>query len=162
MPARVTHRIVFLALGLIVMGVTLAANPHFVRGPTATLNNSNDAVISWKEAGLGDTISIDYIASADVSGLYQCVNRGGNCPAAANKQEFHGPVFAAGTFVSGKNGQITASLTLQAPDPTLNCPGNQRVELVHVTFSNIALESSASGVASVSPSTLSVSGFICP
>lgn len=155
------YRFALLALFLVV-GVASAANPHFVRGPTAVLNNSGDAVISWKEAGLGDTVSVDYIASADVSGLYQCVNRGGNCPAAANKEEFQGPVSAAGTFLSGKNGQITASLTLSAPDPTLNCPGNQRVELVFVTFSNIALESSASGVASVSPSTLSQSGFVCP
>ena len=159
---KFVSRVMILVLGLVIMGVVLAASPHFVRGPTASLTSDGDAVISWKEAGLGDTTTVHYVASADVSGLYQCVNKGGNCPSAANKQEFHGPVFAEGTFASGKNGSITASLTLQAPDPTLQCPGKQRVELVRVTFANMALESSASGAAAVDPSTLSVSGFECP
>src|SRR6185369_7300063 len=90
----------------------VASSAHFVRGPFASIDTSNAHVtVTWKEAGLGDTATVEYEASADGTARYQCVNRGGNCPAAANKQDVNGPVTASGAFASGKNGTITASLT---------------------------------------------------
>ena len=161
-PPRI--RLAFIALALLgSTTVAIAASPHFVRGPTASIDNDGNLTISWKEAGLGDAVSVDYEASADANATYQCVNRGGHCPAAANKQQVFGPVVAEGTFASGKNGSITASLTVEPPPATLNCPGNQRLELVSVSYTNVALADTTNNVvAAASPSSLSISGEECP
>jgi len=65
-------------------GVTQATSPHFVGKVTATLVGNN-VVVSWKEAGLGDNQNIDYVASADATATFHCVNNGGNCPNATTK-----------------------------------------------------------------------------
>src|SRR5262245_46058009 len=83
-----------------------AQNPHFIRA-TAALEDT-DLQVCWKEAGLGDNQTIVYHAGASASAFYQCVNKGGNCPAAANKEEVQADVSATGSFTSGKNGQISA------------------------------------------------------
>ena len=142
----------------------VASSAHFVRGPFASIDTSNAHVtVSWKEAGLGDTATVEYEASADGTARYQCVNRCGNCPAAANKQDVNGPVTASGAFASGKNGTITASLTFEPPAGTLNCPGGQVLKMVSASFVNIALADLTNNVsAAATPSSLSMAGPECP
>jgi hypothetical protein len=94
---------------------------------------------------------------------YQCVNRGGKCPAAANKQDVLQNVSANGSFASGKNGAINGSLTFEPPEGTLNCPGGQVLKMVSASFTNIALTDLTNGVsASAAPSSLAMSGPECP
>jgi len=151
-----------LATVAIVATAAQADNPHFINA-AATLDRDGNLVVSWKEAGLGANVSITYTASADATATFQCVNKGGNCPQASNKQDVSGPVSSTGTFSSGKNGQITASLTVGPPPTTLTCPGNQHVELAQVSYTNIALSDDTNGInASISPTTLSVTFFVCP
>ena len=152
-----------LVVALLAMAATTRADsPHFTRAASA-LDNDGNLVVAWKEAGLGDNVSISYTMSADATATYQCLNRGGNCPAAANKQDVAGPVGATGTFSSGKNGSITASLTAEPPPTTLVCPGNQVVRLQQVSFSNIALRDDTNGIsAAVSPTSVSATFFVCP
>ena len=148
---------------LAVTGVAGATSPHFVRGPTASLDNDWNAVVSWKEAGLGNNQNITYTASAQASARYQCVNHGGRCPAAANKQDVTGLVSSTGTFNSGKNGSITASLTIEPPATTLACPGNQVVALVSVYYTDIQLSDDTNNLAAPTrPDELSASGPECP
>ena len=72
-------------------------------------------------------------------------------------------VFASGTFASNKNGSITASLTVEPPPATITCPGNQRLELVSVSYTNVALTDTTNDVvAAADPSSLSISGEECP
>ena len=159
-PRRPT---LFAALALTI-GAASAGSPHFVRGPDASINSSNaNVTVSWKEAGLGDTTTVAYEASADGSARYQCVNHGGKCPAASNKQDVLGPVSASGSFASGKNGTITASLTFEPPAGTLVCPGSQVLKLVSASFTDIALADLTNNVvAAATPSSLSQSGPECP
>lgn len=159
-----SHRLALAAALALAIGTVSAANPHFVKGPNASINTSNGEVtVSWKEAGLGSTTTVFYEASADANARYQCVNRGGNCPAAANKQDVTGPVSADGQFQSGRNGQITASLTILPPESTLVCPGNQVLKLVSVSYTDIALADLTNNVvAYATPSSLSMSGPECP
>jgi hypothetical protein len=149
---------------LVVTSAAFAGSAHFVRGPNASLNSQNGNVtVSWKEAGLGDTVSVDYEASADGTARYQCVNRGGKCPAASNKQDVNGPVLASGSFASGKNGTITGALTFEPPAGTLNCPGGQVRKMVSVSFSGIALSDTTNNVsAAAAPSALAMAGPECP
>ena len=159
-----TTRLLLLAMLGTAAAAAYAASAHFVRGPFASLNSSNGNVtVTWKEAGLGDTVLVDYEASADGSARYQCVNRGGNCPAASNKQDVLGPVFAHGALSSGKNGTITGSLTFEPPAGTLACPGGQVLKMVSASFTNIALSDLTNGVhAGAIPAALALSGPECP
>ena len=160
MKNRIPFRAGLLLAGLALTGVALAG-AHFVRGPDCDLNSDGSVDVSWKEAGLGDIASYNYVASADVSGLWQCVNRGGNCPAASNKQEFNATLTADGIFPAGKNGSISGTLTMEVPDSTLDCPGNQVVQLAYVNYVNISLEG-AGGIAIGDPSHLEFSRAVCP
>lgn len=122
-----------------------ADNPHFVRA-TAALSGTN-LTVSFKEAGLGTNQLIDYVASADASATYVCVNRGGANPSASNKTTVNGPVTASGEFSSGKNGQVTASLTLSPPGPgSFSCPPGQSREIAEVTYTNVAITDTTNGV----------------
>lgn len=134
------------ALGFgMLAGPAYATNPHFVWA-TADLDGVN-LEVSWKEAGLGDNLSIDYIASAQASATYVCVNKGGSNPSAANKTEVGGPVSASDTFSSGRNGQITQSLTIGPPGPgDFSCPRGQRLELAEVTYWDVEIRDVTNGI----------------
>jgi hypothetical protein len=163
MNIRIKRLVQAFALSCAAAGA-LAASAHFVRGPTASIDTSSgDVTVTWKEAGLGDTVSVDYVASATAAARYQCVNRGGNCPAASNKQDVLTNVSASGTFQSGKNGAINGSLTFEPPEGTLNCPGGQVLKMVSVSFTSIALSDTTNGItANATPSALAMSGPECP
>jgi hypothetical protein len=123
-----------------------ADSPHFVRA-SASLNKDGTLTVSFKEAGLGTNQLIDYVATADATATYVCVNRGGKNPEAKNKTTVSGPVSATGTFSSGKNGQVTASLTISPPSAgEFSCPNGQDLELAQVTYTNVAITDSTNGV----------------
>jgi hypothetical protein len=122
-----------------------ADSPHFVRA-SGQFSDTN-LVVSFKEAGLGTNQNIDYVLNADATVVYVCVNRGGANPSAQNKTTVSGPVSASGTFSSGKNGQVTASLTLTPPGPgTFSCPRGQSLEIAQVIYSDVVLTDTTNNV----------------
>ena len=122
-----------------------ATSPHFVRA-SAELDGVN-LDVDFKEAGLGTNQLIDYVANADGTAVYVCVNRGGANPSASNKTEVNGPVSASGTFNSGKNGQVTASLTLQPPSAGgFSCPKGQSLEIASASYANVTISDTTNGV----------------
>jgi len=147
-------------------GIAWAQNPHFVSADDS-INSDGALVASWKEAGLGNNQLITYELSADASATCNCVTKSGQCPSAANKQVITEPVSAMGTFSSGKNGQISQSLTAGPPTcgasspPT--CGGGQTFKLVSVTYANIELEDQTNQIfATTLQSPLSRTFFTCP
>jgi len=137
-----------------------ADSPHFVRA-SAELSGTN-LVVSFKEAGLGTNQLTTYVASADATATYVCVNRGGANPSAANKTSVTEPVTATGTFPSGKNGQVTASLTISAPGAgSFSCPPGQSLELAQVTYSNVAITDTTNNVRQSIPGTFAT-GCLLP
>jgi hypothetical protein len=93
------------------VGTALAASPHFIRSSASGPNNQGNLSVNFKIAGLGDNETLNVTASANATAVYACQNNGGNFPSDPKKQEVSGPVSASGQFTSGKNGQITGSLT---------------------------------------------------
>jgi hypothetical protein len=137
-----------------------ADSPHFVRASAAL--SGTTLTVSFKEAGLGTNQLINYVASADASATYVCVNRGGANPSASNKTTVNGPVTASGQFSSGKNGQVTASLTLSPPGPgSFSCPPGQSREIAEVTYTNVAIADTTNGVTEPIPGTFST-GCLLP
>jgi len=148
-------------------GVAWAQNAHFIDSKTkCTIEADGDFSCSFKEAGLGDT-ETDYLLSATATVTCTCVTNSGKCPPAANKQTFTEEAGAKGTF-DPKNGTVTATLTITAPEcpsgapPT--CGNGQSFELSAISYAGISLiddtnDVTAGGVpASAGPVTF----FTCP
>lgn len=158
----------FLLATLLVLGCAkppTSGSPHFVGRITATLSlDSQNVLVTWKEAGLGNNVNIEYEASAQGTATYVCVNAGGQCPNADNKTTVSGPVVATVTLSSGQNGTIEGSLVLSHPGAgDFVCPGNQILTLAEISFTDIVimdLTNSITGTAS--PDELGATLFTCP
>jgi len=134
---------VLLAL-VLSMSMAFADSPHFNKA-SASLSGANLGV-SFKESGLGNNQLITYVASADGSATYVCVNKGGGNPSASNKTAVAGPVSATGTFNSGKNGTISQSLTLNPPFQDIGCPSGQTQQLSEASYTNVAITDTTNNV----------------
>ncbi|MEW1908206.1 hypothetical protein AB0442_07065 [Kitasatospora sp. NPDC085895] len=136
--------------GALVLGIgpAFADSPHFVKASASFASGSSPNLnVNFKEAGLGDTVTISYTASADATATYACINGGGNHPQAANKATVNGPVSASGSFTSGKNGSITATLTLTPPSAgSFSCPNGQKLVLANVSYTNVAITDNTNSV----------------
>jgi hypothetical protein len=159
MKRRITTvALVFAAVALIAQQA-LAVSPHFVSA-SGTLNNNGTLTVNFKEAGLGTNQNINYLLTADATATYVCVNKGGGNPSASNKTTVAGPVSAEGTFSSGKNGNVTASLTVSPPPSDISCPKGQSLQLAQVTYNNVTLTDRTNNI-SVSLGTFA-SGCLLP
>ena len=140
---------VVIVSALAVAATAFADSAHFIRA-SASIDSSGNLVCSFKEAGLGTTVSTEHVScSADASATYACINGGGNHPKAANKATIAGPVSGDGDFPV-RNGSTTGSITVAPPGPgDFSCPGGQRLVLASVSYSNIVLEGSAGDTANV-------------
>jgi hypothetical protein len=153
---RLKYGIALLFALFLIFGFSLTAfavSPHFVSA-SATLSGTN-LVVSFKEAGLGTNQNINYTASADATATYVCVNKGGANPSASNKTTVSGPVSASGTFNSGKNGNVTASLTLSPPPPPsdFGCPKGQSQQTAEVSYTNVSIADTTNGITEPIPGT---------
>jgi hypothetical protein len=141
----------------------LAQSPHFLRCSASGVNSDGTLNVCFKIAGLGSNQSLDVTASAHADAIYACKNNGQQCPNAANKVNVQADVSASGTFTSGKNGQITACLTVDPPPTTLTCPPGQELVLVSVSYTNVSVSAPGAGSCETSPGTFSANFFPnCP
>jgi hypothetical protein len=142
-----------LAVAAVAASSALAVSPHFISA-TATLSGTN-LKVSWKEAGLGTNQLINYTANADGTATYVCVNKGGANPSASNKTTVQGPVSAGGAFDSGKNGNVTASLTLNPPPPPsdFSCPKGQTAQIAEASYTNVSITDTTNGITEPIPGT---------
>jgi hypothetical protein len=138
---------------LAVVPAAQADSPHFITA-SASINDAGQLVCTFKEAGLGNTLTTATIScSADATAVYQCFNNGGNHPKAGNKETVGGPVSNSGTFPV-RNGQTTGSLTVDPPGPgDFTCPSGQTLYLQSVSYTNIVL--SGEGATADVPGSLS-------
>jgi hypothetical protein len=147
------------------MAITVwAASPHFINCSASGVNSDGSLNVCFKIAGLGDNQLVTVTASAHADAVYACRNHGQQCPNAANKVNVQADVSATGTFPSGKNGQVTACLTVDPPPTTLTCPPGQDLVLVSVSYTNVSVSSDASAdTCQPSPGTFSQNFFPnCP
>ncbi len=141
-----------------------ADSPHFVSA-SGTVNADGSLTVNFKEAGLGNNQLIGYTASADATATYICVNNGGGKPSAGNKTTVSGPVSASGSFNSGKNGNVTASLTLSPPPPPppsdFACPpGQSGPQLAQVNYTSVSITDNTNGI--TEPVASPISGCLLP
>ena len=151
-----------IALSSFVAITVWADSPHFLRTSANGLNSDGTVNVCFKIAGLGDNQTLTVTASAHADAIYGCLNHGQQCPNAANKVEVQSDVSASGMFTSGKNGSITACLTVEPPPTSLTCPNGQRLVLVSVSYTNLSVLGGGD-TASVPPGTFAANFFPnCP
>ncbi len=143
-----------LFLAIATAAPALADSPHFIKA-SASIADNGALVCSFKEAGLGTTVSTEQVScSADGSATYACINGGGNHPKATNKETVAGPLVGGGTFPV-RNGSTSGDISLGPVAPgTFSCPGGQQLVLADVRYKNIVLTGSTGDTAGV-PGSLS-------
>lgn len=147
----------FLALVLAVMPYAIAVpaahadSPHFLTA-TASVGSNGNLLCSFKEAGLGNTVSTENVTcSANATATYACINGGGNHPKATNKETVNGPVSGGGTFPV-RNGSTTGTIQVAAPSAgSFSCPGGQRLVLASVCYSDVTLTGATGDTATATP-----------
>jgi hypothetical protein len=149
------------------VGIVWAVNPHFIF-VRAAIQQDGDLDVSFKEAGLGTNLLINYLATADATVTCTCVTHSGACPQAANKVTFEEQVAEPATFSSGKNGQVNQTITISAPacpasDPP-TCGNGQDLRLSVISYTDIALTDTSTpvGPEPAVPSSASATFFTCP
>ncbi len=144
------------ALFILALSVSaaLADSPHFISA-SASVNSAGSLVATFKEAGLGTTVSTETITlAATASATYACINGGGNHPKAANKETVTEPLSNSGTFPV-RNGQTTGSIPVGPPGPgSFSCPSGQSLVLSFVSYTNVLLTGLAGDTANI-PGTFS-------
>jgi hypothetical protein len=158
------HLLVVIATVAALMAFGAAAafadSPSFKSATAAGPAADGSLAVNFRETGLGNTPNpVNYQASADANALYACQNGGGNFPSDPKKKAETGRVTANGTFPSGKNGNVTGSLTLNPPPSTLSCPGGQTPVLVSVTYTNVQICDTDHNVCAAIPGTFSRTFF---
>jgi hypothetical protein len=123
----------------------LAVNAHFISA-SAAVNSDGSLTANFKEAGLGTNQNINYALTGQGTATWVCVNKGGGNPSAQNKTTVNGPVSATGTFKSGKNGNVTASLTVQPPPSNISCPKGQTLELASASYTGVTVADTTNGI----------------
>jgi len=142
------------------------ASPHFLYA-NASLTSTGALLVSFKEAGLGDTVTVNYDLTASATGQYVWFNHGGNKPQGQPFQFGPITVDATGSFTSGKNGNITASLTADPPPPSADVlaagSGKNWTLKGTITYSGITLtDTTFNVVTTATPTTLGPTTFVVP
>lgn len=132
------------ALMLMAPMLASAASPHFVGTPTISKSDSGDLTVRFKAAGLANLPTGAFLTSSNVRADLQCVNPGGNSP--PPKTADFGPVTGPTTNITPRNGQITASATLEFPaseqdlEDAADCPNpNWSVDVTNITYGDVVL-----------------------
>jgi hypothetical protein len=114
------------ATAALAVPAAFATSPHFISANVTSVT-SNTITVSFKEAGLGNSLSSVNIS---ISATVECINGGSNHPKANNKEA----VGASGTF-NVSNGQATGSLTATA-SPSLTCSPPMTIAWTDVTVTD--------------------------
>jgi len=125
------------------------------------VNPDGSLSVKFKEAGLGTNQLINYTVGAQGTATWVCVNNGGGNPSAQNKTTVNGPVSASGAFDSGKNGNVTASLTVQPPPSNISCPKGQKLQLASASYTDVSIADTTNGITEPIPGTFAT-GCLLP
>lgn len=136
MSSKLASRASAISLAFVAVAAS-AESPHFIKGPTPSLDSSGDYVVNFKEAGLGNT-AVTYLLTAETATFtFQCFNPAGNKPQGApNGQSFSDS--STTTTLTPRNGQITGSIMMAPQKGDASCQGNSmKLCLVAVSYSGM-------------------------
>jgi hypothetical protein len=127
-----------LAMAVIMPGVALAQNAHFVK-LSGDIGTGGALDLTWKEAGLGDSVVVHYTAQANTCAIFACINNGGQHPQASNKESAAGTVLQNTECTSQQNGTVSCGVSVGPPSAPITCPDSQGPFLTWVEYKNIVV-----------------------
>ena len=130
-------------IGLIAPTAALAANVHFVKGPTFT-DNGTTLTTTGKLAGLGNEDLTITVAVNGIATKITCTNPGGNQAPGQNKPGVTASGSQTITRNEIKNGSVTISVTTAEPAQLTprqaGCPNNRwTAEIDDVEFTSATI-----------------------
>ena len=121
------------------MATTGWAGPHFVKGPTASLDtNTGEYCVSFKESGLGST-PVTYTLAAGTGTLftYQCFTKSNNTPQ-GSPNSVSGSGDSTSTTITPHNGTVSATICLIPQQDGASCQGGGLVlRLIGADYDNV-------------------------
>ena len=106
------------------MATTGWAGPHFVKGPTATLDtNTGEYCVSFKESGLGSgPVTYTITAGTGTTFTYQCFTKSGNNPQ-GSPNSVSGSGDSTSTTITPHNGTVSSTICLIPEQGGASCQG---------------------------------------
>jgi hypothetical protein len=137
-----------LLLACLTATTALAQSPHFIKVSTPSIDTSNgNLTISFKESGLGSTpVTYTLAAGSGTTFTFQCFTKSGNNPQGA-PNSISPSTLSQDTTITPRNGQITASISLQVLQDGASCQGGGLVlKLIHVKYVDVSLTDTTDGI----------------
>lgn len=124
----------------VMSAAAFAGSPHFIKGPSASINSDGDYIVSFKEVGLGN-IAITYsITAEEVIYTFQCYNPSGNTPMGDPNGVSLADV-SSFTTIAPRNGQISGSVMLSPTSEGASCQGkSMKLCLVAASYSGVVFK----------------------
>lgn len=146
---------VFAACGVI-SALAFAGSAHFVKGPTASISADGDYIVSFKEAGLGNTPITYSLTAGEVIYTFQCFNPAGNKPS-GDPNGVSSTDVSTFTTITPRNGQITGSVYISPTSQGASCQGNSmKLCLMAAEYYDVWFKDETSPVGPISMPNLSV------
>lgn len=125
-------------------GVASADSPHYISvgAPFVGGDDNLDYSVTFKEAGLGNTVTVaNYTLSGDGSVTYQCFNKGGNVPQGQPFIIGPVPLSGSGSFPV-RNGSASGTISVQEPEVPAGtkCTGNGSFCAIAFSYTNMELQ----------------------
>ena len=147
-----------LVLAAFTLTVAFADSANFDERRTGAKCAGANLDVSFRETGLGNTPFVSYLATANATATYACINGGQHNPRAANKRDVNGPVSAPGSFPSSKNGSVVGNIILNPPSAgDFSCPPGQALVLFSAAYSQVTITDTDHNVSFTLPG-----NFSCP
>lgn len=124
-----------------------AISPRF-QNANGDITATGDLVVTWKETGLGNNQNIQYSITGDASSTWACINNAQKNPKASNKQTVSEPITQFASANSGNNGQVTDSVTVDAPlaPSGFSCPPGQDEILGKFSYTNVVITNTTNNI----------------
>lgn len=130
----------------VISALAFAGSAHFVKGPTASITADGDYMVSFKEAGLGNTPITYALTAEEVIYTFQCFNPAGNKPS-GDPNGVKASDVAAFATMTPRNGQITGSVGLSPTSKGASCQGNSmKLCLMAASYSGVQFADTTSPV----------------
>jgi hypothetical protein len=139
--------VVACAVSGIIAGIAHADSPHFVKGPTASIDSTNgDYTVSFKEAGLGSTPITYSLTASTANFTFRCFTKSNNTPQGSpNSISISND--STETTLTPHNGQITASISLIPQKDGASCQGGGlKLCLVFADYSGVVFSDVTDGI----------------
>jgi hypothetical protein len=152
--------ITMLALSGFMATTVRAQSPHFIKGPTASLDANGDYCVSFKEAGLGSgPVTYTLTAGTGTTFTFQCFTKGGNTPQ-GSPNSISGSGDSTSTTVTPHNGQVSATICLTPEQDGASCTGHGLVlRLIGVCYKGVTFSDGMGNTVNIDDAS---SGSGCP